>query len=123
MFELINQNLNTANFYAFGIGKGVNHFLMEGIARVGKGESFIVKQQNEADEKVENFIKYVSMPVMTDIKVEYAGFDAYDVEPASIPDLLADRPIIIYGKWKGEPYGKMVIRGVSGKNIILISPA
>src|SRR6185436_15080321 len=32
-FQLIDQNLNNTNFFAFGIGSGVNRYLIEGIAR------------------------------------------------------------------------------------------
>ena len=51
---------------------------------------------------------------MTDIKVEYDGFQAYDVEPLTIPDVLASRPIIIYGKYMDKATGKIIVSGVSG---------
>jgi Ca-activated chloride channel family protein len=30
------------------------------------------------------------------VKVAYQGFDAYDVEPATIPDVMAEPPIVIH---------------------------
>ncbi len=114
-FELIQNNLNKANFFAFGIGSSVNRFLIEGIAHAGLGESFIVSKQEEADEKAERFRTYIQNPVLTDIKVAYDGFDVYDVEPSNVPDVLAERPVIIFGKWKGNPGGAIKITGKSGK--------
>ena len=114
-FELIQNNLNKANFFAFGIGSSVNRFLIEGIAHVGMGESFIVTKQEEADEKAEKFRSYIQNPVLTDIKITYEGFNVYDIEPSQVPDVLAERPVIIFGKWKGTALGKIKISGKSGK--------
>ncbi|HOY30929.1 MAG TPA: TonB family protein [Bacteroidales bacterium] len=115
-FELIQNNLNKANFFAFGIGSSVNRFLIEGIAHAGMGESFIVTKQEEADEKAERFRNYIQSPVLTDIKVSYEGFEVYDIEPSNVPDVLAERPVIIFGKWKGNPDGTIKISGKSGKD-------
>jgi Ca-activated chloride channel family protein len=43
--------------------------------------------------------------------VRFEGLDVYDVEPRQLPDLLAQRPLIVFGKWKGEAKGKLVIDG------------
>ena len=41
-FDLIRNNLGNANMFAFGIGSSVNRHLIEGMARVGMGEPFII---------------------------------------------------------------------------------
>ena len=114
-FELIQSNLNKANFFAFGIGSAVNRFLIEGIANAGLGESFVVTKPEEADAKADKFRSYIQSPVLTDIKVDYAGFDVYDIEPSHVPDVLAERPVILFGKYKGNPEGTIKITGRSGK--------
>ncbi|MBI5219752.1 MAG: TonB family protein [Bacteroidia bacterium] len=114
-FELIRKNLNNANFFAFGIGTAVNRYIIEGIAHVGMGEPFIVTEPNEAGKKADKFREYIQTPVLTDVKADYGGFNVYEVEPLTIPDVLAKRPIILYGKWKGEPSGVIKITGKSGK--------
>lgn len=113
-FELIRKKLNKANLFAFGIGNSVNRYLIEGMAHAGQGEPFFVINQNEAENTGQKFINYIQNPVLTNIKVEYDGFEAYDVEPVSIPDVFAERPIIIYGKYKESPKGKIKLTGLSG---------
>ncbi len=100
VFELIEENGNEANFFAFGIGSGVNRYLIEGIARVGMGEPFIAIDEKEASVVADKFVEYVKHPLLTDIKVTFEGFDAYEVEPISMPDLFAQRPLMLYGKYK-----------------------
>ena len=44
----------------------------------------------------------------------FQDFAVYDVEPAAIPDILTERPVIMFGKWRGRPSGKVILSGVSG---------
>ncbi|MBI5326196.1 MAG: VWA domain-containing protein, partial [Ignavibacteriae bacterium] len=76
-------------------------------------DGYVTKYEN-SDAVAEKFRKYIESPVMTDIKIEYDGFMTYDVEPMSIPDVLAERPILVYGKWQGQPSGNIIVSGVSG---------
>jgi Ca-activated chloride channel homolog len=113
-FEIIRGNLSAANVFAFGIGTSVNRFLIEGIARAGCGEPFVVTRPEEALAAAGKFREYIETPVLTKIRAEYDGFDAYDVGPSGIPDLFAQRPVVLSGKWKGSHEGTITIRGLQG---------
>ena len=111
----MNDNLNRADFFSFGIGSAVNRYLMEGIAAIGQGEPFIVTDEDEADKTAEKFRTYIQSPVLTDIKVDFEGFDTYDVEPAVLSTLYAQKPLVLLGKWKGEAKGTIKISGMTGE--------
>jgi len=115
-FELIRKNLGQANFFSFGIGSSVNRYIIEGMARAGMGEAFVITQANEAEQKAAKFREYISSPVLTGISYTIDGFDAYDVEPLAIPDVLSERPVILYGKWRGEPSGQFRFEGKTGNS-------
>ena len=115
VFDLIRDNLGDANVFAFGIGTGVNRFLIEGIARVGFGEPFVVTHEDEAEETAARFREYIRTPVLSGATLAAEGFDIYEVEPAVIPDLLAQRPVLVYGKWQGERQGTLSLRGHTGQ--------
>ena len=115
-FDLIQNNLSHVNFFAFGIGSSVNRYLIEGIARVGMGEPFIVSDQEKALESAEKFKNYIESPVLTNINIDYSGFNVYDVEPLKVPDVFAERPILTFGKWTGNPQGSVKIEGLSGNH-------
>jgi Ca-activated chloride channel family protein len=114
VFHLIQNNLNRTNVFSFGIGSSVNRYLIEGIAKAGQGEPFIVTQPRHARNTAERFRDYVQSPVLTNISVQYDGFETYDIEPVAIPDLFAQRPVIVIGKWRGEPEGIIKLTGTSG---------
>jgi Ca-activated chloride channel family protein len=106
-FELIEKNLGNTNMFAFGIGSSVNRYLIEGVARTGRGEPFVVTQPEDAAAEAQRFRKYIESPVLTNVRVQFQGFDAYDVEPATQPDLFAERPILVFGKWRGARRGSI----------------
>jgi Ca-activated chloride channel family protein len=114
VFEEIASNLDRTNVFAFGIGSSVNRYLIEGMAKAGLGEPFVVTRPSEAPTLARKFRQYIESPVLTQIAVTYDGFETYDVEPRSIPDLFADRPLIIFGKWRAATGGSIELSGSSG---------
>lgn len=110
-FTLIREHLDQTNFFAFGIGSSVNRYLIEGIAHAGQGEPVIVTDASQAAEAGDRFREYIQSPVLTNVRVDYDGVDAYDVEPQAHPDLFAERPIVHIGKWRGEKRGRITVTG------------
>jgi Ca-activated chloride channel family protein len=119
VFDLMRKNLGDANMFAFGIGSSVNRHLIEGMARIGMGEPFVITKPDQALITAKKFRKLIESPVLTGIKVDFGKFKAYDVEPPSIPDVLADRPVIVFGKWRGSPRGTISLQGYTGKHRLL----
>jgi Ca-activated chloride channel family protein len=115
LLKSVQKRLNQANLFAFGIGSSVNRYVIEGLAQAGMGEPFVVTRREEASEMARQFREYIQSPVLSGIQVMFDGFEAYDVEPAALPDLFADRPLVVYGKWNGPAQGKIVLKGYSGE--------
>jgi Ca-activated chloride channel family protein len=114
VFQEIQNNLHQTNVFTFGIGSSVNRYLIEGIAKAGQGEPFVVTDPSEAASAAQRFREYIQSPVLTDINVSYTGFDAYDIEPVGIHDLFANRPVIVFGKWRGAAQGVIKVSGTGG---------
>jgi Ca-activated chloride channel family protein len=84
------------------------------MARVGMGEPFIITRPEEASSRAEHFRNVIRHPVLTGINVSFQNFDAYDIEPPAAPDLFAERPVVMFGKYRGKAAGKIVVSGMSG---------
>ncbi len=117
VFQLIRKHLNQQNVFAFGIGSSVNRHLIEGMARAGQGEAFVVTKPDEAAAQAERLRKIIEAPVLTNVKARFEGLDVYDVEPAQLPDVLGGRPVLVFGKWRGAVAGnaRLLVEGRSAE--------
>lgn len=110
-FALVRQHLDQANLFAFGIGSAVNRALIEGLARAGGGEPFVITDPVQAPEQAARFRRMVESPVLTQVRLQFDGLDVYDLEPAVQPDVLGERPVVVFGKWRGQPRGHLRVEG------------
>jgi hypothetical protein len=113
-FRFVREHLDEANLFAFGIGSSVNRALIEGLARAAFAEPFVVLHPREAAATAARFKQYIERPLLTDIKVTCTGFEAFEVVPGHIPDLLAERPLVIFGKYRGRAAGRIEVTGRDG---------
>jgi Ca-activated chloride channel family protein len=109
-FDLVKRNLDRANLFPFGIGTSVNRELIEGLARAGLGEPFVVLDGAEAPRQAARFREYVAAPLLRGIEVDARGIGAHDVEPPAVPDLFAGRPLMVFGKYRGDG-GSIRVKG------------
>ncbi len=112
-FKFVRERLDSTNLFAFGIGSSVNRALIEGLARAGAGEPYVVLDPSKARALAASFQKAVQEPVLTDIRVRFHGFDAYEVAPQKLPDLMANRPLVLFGKYRGEATGEIEVTGAA----------
>ncbi len=84
------------------------------MAHVGKGLPFVATGKSEALKTATKFRKYISNPVLTNINIEFKGFDVYDVEPLEVPDVFSERPVLVYGKYNGGVFGSIEVTGETG---------
>lgn len=122
LFDYIQYHLGTANFFAFGIGTSVNRHLIEGIAHVGFSDPFVTTEPAEALGMATQFRKYIQTPVLTNINLDFHGMEVYDVTPRQVPDLMGERPVVVFGKYKkSTASGKkeLVLSGQTGEKVFL----
>jgi Ca-activated chloride channel family protein len=115
--DLVRAHLGEANVFAFGIGSSVNRMLIEGLARAGRGEAFIVLDAKQAAAEADRFRRYIESPVLTGIRVTPRGLDAYDIDPPQVPDLFAQRPVVLTGKFRGPAAGTIELTGRTANGV------
>jgi Ca-activated chloride channel homolog len=106
IIEHIEKERNGARVFGFGIGTSVNRYLIEGVARAGRGAAEYVRLQDPVDDTVARLYKRLDRPVLTDLEVSFDGIVASDLLPQRLPDLFAGQPLVIVGKSQGAPSAK-----------------
>jgi Ca-activated chloride channel homolog len=115
--RFIRKNLSAANCFAFGIGSSVNRSLIEGMSRAGMGAPFVVLSRGQAPQMADRFRRYIQQPVLTDIRLTFSSPNIYDVVPRHPPDLLARRPLMVLGKYRGKTAPKILVSGTTGTGV------
>lgn len=103
-----------ARVFSFGIGKAVNRFLLAKMAEEGHGDVEFVTDPGETQEAADRFYERVHSPVLTNISIDWNGLPVTDVYPREVRDLFSAKPIIITGRFTGNPSGKITIKGYRG---------
>jgi Ca-activated chloride channel family protein len=105
------QRHPNARVFAFGIGGSVNHFLLDGMARYGRGEVEYVGLQDDGSAAARRFHERVSSPLLTDISIDWGTLAVTGVYPARIPDLFAAKPLVISGRYTSPGAGVIRLHG------------
>ena len=100
-----------ARVFAFGIGSSVNHFLLDNMARYGRGEVEYVGLRDDGSAAARRFHERVRNPLLTDISIDWGGLPVKDVYPQRVPDLFAARPVVLSGRFDRAAAGVIRLRG------------
>ena len=101
-----------ARVFSFGIGNSVNRFLIEGMAKAGRGESEIVGLNDKADAAAHRLYESLRTPLLTDISIDWGNLPVTDVYPTRLPDLFSGRPLVITGRYNAAMRGTIHLRGM-----------
>ena len=120
--QAIRDNAKTTRVFALGIGNSVNRFLLDEMARQGRGAVDYVLLADGADEVVGRLARRIQTPVLTDIEVKIEGVESYDILPMNpaglLPDLFDARPLMLHARYRppiaGSVEGTVVISGNTG---------
>ncbi len=127
IIDAIKKNVATTRVFSFGVGNSTNRFLLDGMARAGRGEVEYVTLKSDAESAVARFCERISAPLLADITLDWGSLSVSDVRPANIPDLFSTRPIMVHGRLNGTPTGTITLRGRTGagpfQRVITVTPA
>lgn len=105
------QKHPNARVFAFGIGNSVNRFLIEGMAKAGRGESEVVTLNDKSDVAAHRLYERLRSPVLTNVSIDWSGLPVTDVFPEQLPDLFSAKPLIVSGRYTAATSGTIHIRG------------
>ena len=105
------QKHSNARVFAFGIGTSVNRFLIEGMAKAGRGESEVVTPSDKVDAAAHRLYQRLRSPLLTDVSIDWGTLPVTDVYPTRIPDLFSGKPLVISGRYAAAVSGTIRIHG------------
>jgi Ca-activated chloride channel homolog len=112
------KNHPNARVFSFGIGSSVNRFLLDKMAEAGRGEVEYVGLKDDGSAAAKRFHERVQNPLLTNIEVDWGGFDVSDIYPTRVNDLFSAKPLILTGKYSGSGKHTIRIRGRQAGQIL-----
>ena len=107
----VQRSIGHSRIFSFGVGSSPNRYLLDGLARLGKGAVAYVSLNDDGGEVMDFFFERVSHPALADIEVDWGGMQVADVYPKRVPDLFVGRPVILTGRFTGEGVATVRVRG------------
>ncbi|MBN1355273.1 VWA domain-containing protein [bacterium] len=109
ILSAIEQKLRKARLFSFGVGSSVNHYLLDRMAKTGRGTVQYVRPDEDTEKAVHTFYNRISNPLLTDITLHWSGVTVTDVYPPVIPDLFSAQPVIVHGRYDLPGTGAVII--------------
>ena len=109
----IHASIGESRIFSFGLGSSVNRYLLERMAIIGRGAVAYLGLDDSGSEVMDEFFGRISHPALADVSIDWGDMQVSDVYPNRLPDLFVGRPVVIAGKFRGEP-GALTVRGNAG---------
>ncbi len=97
----VGARIGSSRVFSFGVGSSVNRYLMERMAKAGRGAVAYLGPTESGREVMDGFFNRISHPALTDVRIDWQGMSVSDVYPAALPDLFVGRPVVVTGKYQG----------------------
>ena len=110
----VHGRIGSARIFSFGVGESVNRYLMERMAKVGRGAVAYLGLGDSAEAVMGAFFARVSRAALTYVEIDWGGMVVSDTYPSRLPDLFVGRPLVVAGKFRGEPTSVTVSGTVGG---------
>ncbi len=116
--RLLEDKRGDARLFSFGVGNAVNRYLIQEMARVGRGAARIVRPTEDAETAADELVERLAAPVLTDIEIDWGQAAVADVFPREIPDLFLGQTVRVMGRFEGGGAHRVIIAGkVAGRPV------
>jgi Ca-activated chloride channel family protein len=114
LIAAIRARPTNSRVFCIGVGNDVNRGLLEQLADDSGGLASFLSREDNFDRQAQAFRRKLTKPVATDIKIDVAGVEAYDLEPQKLANLYHGMPLRLYGRYRAAGNGKITLSGKIG---------
>ncbi len=111
VFGEARASIGDARLFVLGVGTAVNQYLLSRLVELGRGELEIPSLGAPPAQVAEAMSARFARPYLTDLSVAFEGVDVADVYPRRLPDVYANRPVVVHGRYEGGGDGRVLVRG------------
>lgn len=109
--NLIDFTPNNLRLFTFGVGYDVDTYLLDSLAQAHHGKSTYVVPGEPLGEIVSTFYNNISLPVLTDLELDFGDLLVYDLYPHPLPDLFIGSQIVVVGRYRDGGLTQVTLSG------------
>jgi len=110
----MHKTLAGRRVFAFGIGSSANWAMLEGMADTGRGAVADISSGGDAVAVMDAFMERIAHPIVHDATLSLSGVSVDQLWPRRMPDLIAGRPVTVFGIYTGSGTSQVSLHGWSG---------
>ncbi|MCP3914952.1 MAG: VWA domain-containing protein [bacterium] len=95
----VKRHVGEARIFSFGVGSSPNRFLLEAMAREGRGVAAYFGPNDDPTEALDRFFGRIAHPALTSVEIDWDGLAVGEVFPSAIPDVFFGRPVTVVGRF------------------------
>ncbi len=101
--------------HVVGIDRAVNAGFLSRLAGAGRGRCELVESEDRLDEAAARIHRRIGAPLVSGIALAADGLqiEPGTVAPSLLPDLFEGVPVMVTGRWQGNPGGAITVRGTA----------
>ena len=110
----VHKRLGDTRIFSFGVGSSVNRYLLDRMAKLGRGAVAYLGLHDSGAEVVDAFYDRIAHPALTDVRIDWGDLQVSDIYPSQVPDLFVGRPVVLTGRFEGHADTTIRITGRMG---------
>ncbi len=120
----IDSTLKFNRVCAVSVGPASDSPLLRTIACYGRGSFLRIDRFDDIEAVLRPFVAAHASAPLIDVSLDFNDTKGHDVLPRRAPDVLADRPTMIVGRWIKQPASVLSVTGRAGPDVkfMLLNP-
>ena len=108
----LGRNLKGIRVFTLGIDQAVNEAFLRRLSERGGGACELVESEQRLDDVMQSVHRRIGAPLLTGLFLEGEGIaiEPGEVVPRRLPDLFSGSPLLILGRYRGRPEGRLAMR-------------
>lgn len=103
--------IGRARVFTIGVGHDVNTYLLDRLAKEGRGSAEYVAPDANVEVAVGNLMGKLRRPALVNLRIVDAPARLRDLSPAVLPDLFYGEELVLFGRYEGSGRGTIIIEG------------
>jgi Ca-activated chloride channel family protein len=103
--------IGRARVFTVGIGHDVNTYLLDRLAREGRGAAEYVAPDANVEVAVGGMLNKLRRPALVNLRIVETPVRLVDMSPAQLPDLFFGEELVVFTRYHGSGRGAVVIEG------------